>query len=169
MTTKRISGCERMPYFRGRRRRVWIWGILVLVVSLAGSLAGVQAQQSLTQAQLEQAQYVRSCGSCHVALPAQVMPTETWRQLLQDPNHYGQQIQPLSGVPLQLAWGYLRSNSRRLMPQEPVPYRLADSRYFRALHLQVKFPRPVGVNSCGECHPRVSFGDFASLSPDWQS
>lgn len=165
-----------MPRLRGQRRRVWVWGVIALLVGLAGSLLtgsgrnlGAQAQQGLSQAQLEQAQYVRSCGSCHVALPAQVLPTETWRRLLQDPNHYGQQIQPLTGVPLQLAWGYLRVHSRPLMQREQVPYRLADSRYFRALHLQVEFPSPVRVSSCVDCHPRVDFGDFASLSPDWQS
>ncbi|MEN9225360.1 MAG: hypothetical protein Q6L60_11920 [Thermostichus sp. HHBFW_bins_43] len=147
-----------------------------MIAVLAGSLLtgswpgrGVRAQQGLSQSQLEQAQYVRSCGGCHVALPAQVLPTETWRRLLQDPNHYGQQIQPLTGVPLQLAWGYLRPNSRPLMQREQVPYRLADSRYFRALHLQVEFPSPVRVSSCVDCHPRVNQGDFASLSPDWQS
>ncbi|MEN9229742.1 MAG: hypothetical protein Q6L68_02450, partial [Thermostichus sp. DG02_5_bins_236] len=71
-----------MPRLRGRRRRLWIWGMIAV---LAGSLlAGwgqkpaAQAQQGLSQSQLEQAQYVRSCGSCHVALPAQVLPTETW-------------------------------------------------------------------------------------------
>ncbi len=150
-----------------RQRRFWLFGLIVLLVGWMGSLT--QAQQGLTQAQLEQAQYVRNCGTCHVALPAQVLPTETWRRLLQDPNHYGQQIQPLTGVALQLAWGYLRPNSRPLRQGEPVPYRLAESRYFRALHPQVDFPNPVRVSGCVDCHPKVDAGDFASLSPEWQS
>jgi hypothetical protein len=152
-----------------RRRQFWLVSWIALLASLMGSLlAGVQAQQDLTPTQLAQAQYVRSCGTCHVALPAQVLPTETWQRLLQDPNHYGQQIQPLTGVTFQLAWGYLRPNSRPLRQGEPVPYRLAESRYFRALHLQVDFPTPVRVSGCVDCHPKVEAGDFATLSPNWQ-
>ncbi|MFS8868662.1 hypothetical protein [Synechococcus sp. H65.1] len=153
-----------------RRRQFWLISWMALLAGLMGSLlTGVQAQQDLTPTQLQQAQYVRSCGTCHVALPAQVLPTESWQQLLQDPDHYGQQIQPLTGVAFQLAWGYLQPNSRPLRQGESVPYRLAESRYFRALHLQVDFPAPVRVSSCVECHPKVEAGDFASVSPEWQS
>lgn len=127
----------------------------------------VAAQDGLAPMQAQQGAYVRACGSCHVALPAEVLPRETWRRLVQDPNHYGQQIRPLQGAELPLAWAYLAQDSRRLQEFEAVPYRLRESRYFAAQHPGVTLPDPVRVTSCIDCHPHVNLGDFATLAPEW--
>jgi mono/diheme cytochrome c family protein len=39
--------------------------------------------------QLGQQLYLENCATCHIGLPPQVLPTETWRRLLQDPNTTG--------------------------------------------------------------------------------
>ncbi|NET54330.1 MAG: hypothetical protein F6K09_38750, partial [Merismopedia sp. SIO2A8] len=45
---------------------------------------------------LGQQLYLENCSSCHIALPPEVMPTETWRQLLLDLNqHYGKRLEPI--------------------------------------------------------------------------
>jgi hypothetical protein len=142
----------------GFRRRYWI-SILVILVSLWGGWI-VAAQENLSQPQIEQAAYAQSCGTCHIALPAEVLPSESWRVLLQDPNHYGQQIATPTGATLQLAWGYLKGNSRRLIEKEQVPYRLAESRFFKALHPGVEFPLPVRATTCIDCHVAAQSGDF---------
>ncbi|MDX2273447.1 MAG: hypothetical protein NW237_16045 [Cyanobacteriota bacterium] len=153
-----------MRPYRHYRLRIGI-GILAISLLLGWQVA---AQSSLTQAQIEQSNYVQACGSCHLALPAEVMPSQTWQRLLLDNNHYGQQIPLPTGVPLQLAWNYLKQNSKSLLTRESVPFRLADSRYFKALHLQVDFPRPVRVTSCVDCHLGTDQGNFATLKPEWQ-
>ena len=150
---------------RPRWRKLWVGLAMVTLTWVLGWC--VSAQEGLSQRQLEQAAYVRACGSCHVALPAEVLPRDTWRRLVQDPNHYGQQIEPLTGAALQLAWGYLGADSRLLNDFESVPYRLRESRYFTAQHPDVTLPDPVRVTSCIDCHPRVNLGDFATLSPEW--
>ncbi|NET30491.1 MAG: diheme cytochrome C [Cyanothece sp. SIO1E1] len=117
--------------------------------------------------QLGQKLYLENCGTCHVALPPAVMPTETWRQLLLDPQHYGVQLKPLSELPLNILWRYITFASRPHFEGESVPFYIARSRYFKALHPQIEFPEAVSVGGCVTCHPSVSRYDFRSLSAEW--
>jgi mono/diheme cytochrome c family protein len=39
--------------------------------------------------QLGQTTYLENCASCHVGLPPAVMPSQTWRSLVQEAQHYG--------------------------------------------------------------------------------
>ncbi|MDP8934936.1 MAG: diheme cytochrome c, partial [Cyanobacteriota bacterium] len=45
--------------------------------------------------QLGQQLYLENCATCLIGLPPQVLPTETCRRLLQDPQLYGQSIKLL--------------------------------------------------------------------------
>lgn len=146
------------------KHRFWL-SVLIVLISM-GLAWMVSAQESLTQEQLQQAAYARHCGTCHLALPAEVMPSQTWERLLADPDHYGQRIQPPLGVDLQLAWSYLRPNSRPVQQGELVPFRLPDSRFFQALHPDVTFPYPPRVTTCIDCHPQAELGDFFSLKEE---
>lgn len=113
--------------------------------------------------------YLETCASCHVGIPPEVMPSETWRQLLPDPQHYGVTLQPLENPNLRVAWEYLRNFSRPQAADEQVPYRIYQSRYFKALHPKVKLPTKAGVDSCISCHPGAGRYDFRSLSAEWQN
>lgn len=120
--------------------------------------------------QLGQELYLENCGSCHVALPPEVMPTETWRRLLQEPDqHYGQQLQPLIGPSVVLMWNYLQTYSRPFAEGEPIPYRVSESRFFKALHPQVDLPQSVKPGSCVSCHPGVAQFDYRSLTAEWEN
>lgn len=112
--------------------------------------------------------YRNTCGTCHVALPPAVLPSPTWRELIQSPEHYGVTITPESGPNLVLLWAYLSEYSRVLPDAETVPYRLARSRYFRALHPRVDLPQPLRLDSCQTCHPRAPFYNFRTLAPEWE-
>ncbi|XGV99087.1 MAG: diheme cytochrome C [Leptolyngbya sp. BL-A-14] len=118
---------------------------------------------------LGQELYLENCASCHLGIPPQVMPTETWRQLLQDSQHYGAQIQPLVEPSLQVVWQYLRTFSRPQAAEEDIPYRIYQSRYFKALHPKVKLPTRLGLSSCISCHPGAGKYDFRSLTAEWQN
>lgn len=117
---------------------------------------------------LGQQLYLENCGSCHVALPPEVMPTDTWRQLLLDLNeHYGNSVEPILRPSLLAMWSYIRQFSRPLKEKEATPYRLTQSRYFKALHPQVKFPETVRPSTCVSCHPGVPQYDYRSLTSEW--
>ncbi len=113
--------------------------------------------------------YLHTCGSCHIALPPEVFPTETWQSLLLDTQHYGTKIPPLLDPDLHLIWNYLQEYSRPTLAGEIEPYTLADSRYFHALHPRVHFTGPVTPNTCVSCHPGAAQYDFRHLSTQWQN
>ncbi|MEG3978851.1 diheme cytochrome C [Microcoleus sp. herbarium8] len=119
--------------------------------------------------QLGQQLYLENCATCHIGLPPQVLPTETWRRLLQDPEHYGQTIKLLVDPPRLLVWNYLQTFSRPQPKEEDLPYRAANSRYFKALHPRVKLPQPANLSSCVTCHPGASKYNFRKLTPEWEN
>jgi Dihaem cytochrome c len=120
------------------------------------------------QYQLGEQLYLENCSSCHIALPAAVFPSQTWQNLLQDSQHYGAQIQSLGKIQYLLVSKYLYTFSRVQLQGETTPYRLKDSRYFRALHPGVKLPNPVNMGSCVSCHLGADKYDFRSLTPEWE-
>jgi mono/diheme cytochrome c family protein len=116
------------------------------------------------QYQLGQELYLENCSSCHIALPPAVLPTQTWKNILQDTEHYGVKIKPLFDPQRLLIWRYLSTFSRPVLKDEPTPYRVKSSRYFNALHPNVKLPNSVGLGSCISCHPGASDYNFRRLS-----
>jgi mono/diheme cytochrome c family protein len=118
---------------------------------------------------LGQDSYLETCAACHIGIPPAVLPTETWRQLLQDSEHYGVNVQPLQEPFRRLVWNYLQTFSRPLKGEENIPYRISESRYFKALHPKVKFTQAIQLNSCATCHPSASQFDFRSLTPEWEN
>ncbi|MBW4552645.1 MAG: diheme cytochrome c [Aphanocapsa sp. GSE-SYN-MK-11-07L] len=118
---------------------------------------------------LAQQSYAANCGSCHLLIPPQVLPSDSWREILLDPNHYGVQLRSLPQSDYSLIWKYLQFFSRRLNPDEQMPFRVGKSRYFRILHPKVEFAQPVTLSTCVTCHPGASKYDFRSLTPEWQN
>jgi len=117
--------------------------------------------------QTGQTLYLENCSTCHIALPPQVFPSETWRQLLQDTQHYGRRLDPLVDPPRLLIWNYLRRFSRPRKEEETIPYRMDRSRFFKALHPAVKLPRPTRPNTCISCHPGAAEYNFRDLTSEW--
>ncbi|ACK65431.1 putative low-redox potential cytochrome [Rippkaea orientalis PCC 8801] len=113
--------------------------------------------------------YRETCGSCHLALPPDVLPTETWQKLLEKPNdHYGTSIPNLIRLSQLLIWDYLRTFSRPIPTKnDPIPFYVAQSRYFKILHPRVEFTDPVTHKSCIVCHPGVKSFNFRTLTPQW--
>ncbi|WP_066375674.1 MULTISPECIES: diheme cytochrome c [unclassified Anabaena] len=121
------------------------------------------------QHQLGQELYLENCSGCHIALPPAVLPTQTWRNLIEDSQHYGVTLKPLIDPPRMLVWRYLSTFSRSQLPDENTPYRVNNSRYFKALHPQVDLPRPVQISGCISCHPSAKDFNFRRLSPEWEN
>ncbi len=151
---------------------LWSIGLGWGLSSLDQSALSLTALKSLDRVpeehQLGESLYRETCGSCHLALPPAVMPTETWRQLLQDSQHYGVRVKPLLNPGRLLVWDYILFSSRPLLKDESTPYRLINSRYFKALHPGIKFPPPLGVKQCLSCHPGATQFNFRGLTAEWE-
>ena len=111
--------------------------------------------------------YLETCSGCHVPLPPEVMPTQTWKRILERPaQHYGVSV-PLVRVSQLVIWQYMNFFSRPVLKDEPVPLYLAQSRYFKALHPNVTLPQPLTHKTCIACHPGALKLDYRTLSPEW--
>jgi mono/diheme cytochrome c family protein len=154
--------------------------ILVGAIAIGGSMAGVLAQNNLAsfrpvdpvpeQYQLGQSLYLEHCGTCHIAIPPAVFPTQTWKELLENRDkHYGVSVPPIIGPELITMWNYLQVFSRSLSDEDfSIPFRFEGSRYFQAFHPRVDLPSPLKTTSCVECHPAASQFDFHALTPEWE-
>ncbi len=101
--------------------------------------------------------YLENCSTCHIPIPPAVLPTETWKTILENPyDHYGTKIEGLVRFTQVLMWEYLSNYSRQLLVNETKPEFIAQSRYFFALHPQVKLPDPITHRTCIECHAQAS-------------
>jgi len=114
--------------------------------------------------------YLETCGTCHIALPPEIMPTESWQEILRRPDkHFGVSITNIERVSQFLIWDYLSTFSRPLPPNNTTPLFAERSPYFKALHPRVSLPPDMTAKSCVLCHPQVGQFDFRTLTPEWEN
>ena len=112
--------------------------------------------------------YLQNCTGCHIPIPAEVLPRESWQDILNNPqDHYGQTLPTSVKVTARLIWTYLSTSSRPSLPGETLPQYVTNSRYLKALHPQVELPKPTSHQSCTLCHPKAAKLDYRSLSAEW--
>lgn len=112
--------------------------------------------------------YLEHCASCHVPIPPAVLPTETWKEILENPQqHYGTQVETLVRISQVVIWQYVQAFSRPLRPQEIQPSWVRQSRYFQALHPRVQLPAEVNSQSCLSCHPGAKQLNYEQLTSEW--
>ncbi|MGF1513296.1 MAG: diheme cytochrome C [Elainellaceae cyanobacterium] len=111
--------------------------------------------------------YLEACASCHIGVPPAVLPVQSWQFILEEPGHYGVRISPPTNPGRLLIWQYLQQFSRSLQVEEPPPFRLENSRYFKALHPRVEFTEPVRLQGCVSCHPKAEIFNFRALTSAW--
>lgn len=108
--------------------------------------------------------YFANCSTCHIAIPAELLPQQTWQRLLENTNqHYGAQLPNIPGIEITLMWRYLGAFAKTSAIEERIPFLLRDSRFFRALHPRVRFPEPAKVTTCISCHPSAAEFNFRRL------
>lgn len=123
------------------------------------------AQSSDNNDRLARDLYLEKCATCHIPIPAEVLPTATWQKILENPNdHYGKSLPRLNRINLLLLWKYLRTYSRPLITGEQTPKYIKNSRYFKALHPQVNLPEKIDHQSCLACHSGARKLDYRTLN-----
>ncbi|VEP13400.1 Dihem cytochrome c [Hyella patelloides LEGE 07179] len=126
------------------------------------------AQANTNSSSLGRELYLENCASCHIPIPAEVLPTERWQDILNNTqNHYGVTLPTSVRVTARLMWTYLKQYSRPYAPGETLPQYVTNSRYLKALHPQVELPQPTVHQSCVQCHPSAAKLDYRSLSTEW--
>lgn len=148
--------------------------ILTLVSIVIGSQISIVLGYNIAQVNTNNARvgkeiYLQNCSSCHVPIPAEVLPIETWQEILERPGrHYGTSLPEIPNLNVRLIWAYLRNSSRPLQERELKPEFVTQSRYFKALHPKVDLPQPVTHQSCILCHPGANELDYITLSSEFE-
>jgi len=139
-------------------------GYCLALIIIAQTIAPVPPETNLeTGKQL----YLENCASCHIPIPPEVLPTETWKEILENPqNHYGTSVENLVRISQVIIWQYMMTFSRPLRPLENQPSYVNQSRYFYALHPRVKLPDLINTKSCLVCHPGAQQLNYQQLSPE---
>lgn len=126
--------------------------------------------------------YADPCGACHFAYQPELMPAESWKQVLDGiDDHFGETVD-LDGEARHAILGYLTSNaannssaklSRKIMRSLAgrTPMRITDIPYVRKEHRELPpqvFKRPsVGsLANCIACHQTAENGVYDG---DWVS
>ncbi|MEB3310322.1 MAG: hypothetical protein VKJ02_08815 [Snowella sp.] len=113
--------------------------------------------------------YLETCASCHIAIPPEVLPIESWQEILRKPdNHYGTSIPNFNRFTQLLIWDYVSTFSRPSPPDSPRILYVEKSRYFKALHPRVTMPPNMSAKTCVTCHPNVANANFRTLTPEWK-
>ena len=148
--------------------------LVLLMPTNASSASTIDSHSNLLIAQAENSSdlgrefYIENCGSCHIPIPAEVLPTDTWQKILEQPrDHYGENLPRMTNINVGLIWNYLRAYSRPYPEGETTPEFITNSRYFKALHPLVDLPKPVSYQSCKLCHPGAATLDYRTLTPEW--
>ena len=114
--------------------------------------------------------YLETCSTCHIPIPPAVLPSETWKKILEQPDkHYGTQLTDINRLTQRLLWDYLSAFSRPLATDEPMPLYSEQSRYFKALHPRVELPKQMSTKTCLVCHPNATKFDYRTLDPEWEN
>lgn len=169
---------------------------LGLAVVLNGHPIAIAANATLSQpkaidavtekTQRSQQIYLQSCATCHVPIPPELLPTQSWAEILENPEqHFGANLRlpdrrrnafPVTNVDIRLMWDYVQGASRSYPENDVLPSRVRDSRFFRALHPKVgelctqeEYPCPkrVTIQTCVTCHTAAQRFDYAQLTPEW--
>lgn len=136
-----------------------------------GSGSHLQSPQLVTNKQ-----YDSTCGSCHWAYIPQLLPSESWNNILESlNNHFGSEV-PITDQELTQVKEYLLTNSAdktnmklgrkitKSLTGKP-PLRITDVQYIRHKHSDISqdiFSRKSikSLSNCISCHPSATNGNF---------
>jgi len=110
--------------------------------------------------------YQAECGSCHVPYPPQLLPAQSWQQLMgRLDRHFGSDAS-LDATAHDEISRYLAANAgRRAAPAGPEP-RITETRWFVRKHDEVDgaaWTRPAvkSAANCSACHQGAEKGNFS--------
>jgi hypothetical protein len=109
------------------------------------------------------------CGSCHVAYPPRMLPTESWRRVMAGlDQHFGVDASLDPAVAASIA-DFLNRNARQAgkagAGSVPAPLRITEMSWFRREHREIagaKWSDPAvrSAANCAACHRHAEQGKF---------
>jgi hypothetical protein len=123
-------------------------------------------------------QYVKECGTCHMAFPPQLLPARSWRQVMGSLDHHFGDSAQVDDATRQKLTDYVTANSadleqnvqsaevmHSLRPGETPPS-ISKIPYIAGLHAAVLDPAwggnplPKTLSECSVCHYKAETGNY---------
>jgi hypothetical protein len=141
---------------------------------LAGAALGLASAASAGDGHRSRAvpllpRYQQECASCHIAYPAGLLPSSSWKRLIEGlPKHFGTDASVDAATAQELStWLQAHSaDTRRHDPTTPPPEdRITRSSWFVHEHDEVapatwKLPAVKSPSNCAACHRGADQGVF---------
>lgn len=145
---------------------------LAFAITLAASTT--KADERTVQASSQANVWQQECAACHLAFPPYMLPSKSWKQLLQGLDRHFDTDASLSDKEIQSITGYLLKYSANDKYFDGVPLRITETSRFRQDHRDIEpsVIRRESVKSlanCKACHPgaeRESFEEADLKIPD---
>ncbi len=114
--------------------------------------------------------YQQECASCHIAYPPGLLPSASWKRLMEGlPRHFGTDAS-LDAATVQELSGWLQAHAadtgaRRRVSTPPAEDRITRSPWFVREHDEIppatwKLPAVKSPSNCAACHQRADQGVF---------
>ena len=114
------------------------------------------------------AKWKAECGSCHVAYPANLLPSASWKVMMGGlDKHFGTDAS-LDAASTTEILAFLESNASRRKPEpaQKPQLRMTETRWFINKHDEVsaqtwKNPKVKSASNCAACHTQAENGDYS--------
>lgn len=144
-------------------------------------------------APVKNAMYESECGACHFAYQPGLLPSRSWRKLL-DPkgleDHFGDNAELpenqrvaildfLVSHAAETSWYKRSTKINRSVPEDQTPLRITETRYIKKKHEEIPRrmiqdnPKVRSLSYCNNCHMRAADGVYDDDTvripnfPDW--
>ena len=111
--------------------------------------------------------YRQECGSCHLAYPAGLLPSRSWRRIMDGlDRHFGTDASLDAPATQQIAaWLQAHAADRGRMAAEPPQDRISRSTWFERTHRRIdaavwQLASVRTAANCAACHAGAAQGDF---------
>ncbi|MBR7800994.1 diheme cytochrome c [Undibacterium sp. FT137W] len=111
--------------------------------------------------------YQQECAACHIAYPAGMLPTASWKRLMNNlPNHFGTDASLDNASVQQISqWLQLYGGTYKRVTSEAPQDRITRSAWFIRKHDEVsaqtwKLAAVKSPSNCMACHQQANLGDF---------
>jgi len=170
-----------------------ILSMLIAVVFASSALAGDLFPRFKGVAPVNNAKYESECGSCHFAYQPGLLPSRSWRKLMEPgelEDHFGDNAEMEEGERLAIldflvkhaaetSWYKRSTKINRSVRRDERPLRITETRYIKRKHedIQRKMiqdnPKVRSLSYCNNCHMRAADGVYDDDTvripgfPDW--
>ena len=145
-----------------------VLGATVLVAQISEARAHGDEKHEGQKYAASNPKWKEDCGACHVAYPPQMLPAESWREMMSGlGKHFGSDASLDAETAKEIMAFLVENADTRKHDASGKPLlRITETRSFKSEHREVaartwKLPKVKSPANCGACHTTAESGDYS--------